>query len=330
MNMYSPKDYAVGWICAISTEYVAAQAFLDEKHEGPEYVSPNDNNDYILGKVGKHNVVIAVLPHGEYGISSATGVAKDMLNSFPNIRIGLMVGIGGGAPSLKHDIRLGDIVVSASGDGKGGVFQYDFGKIIQGQGFRETGFLNQPPIVLRTAVNGLMSQYESEGHRLEETINNILERKPRLRKKYKRPDPSTDRLYQGGVTHPLNDDSSCAAVCGNDLLILRPERTEDEDNPVIHYGLIASANRLMNDALVRDEFAAERNVLCFEMEAAGLMNYFPCLVIRGICDYSDSHKNKDWQGYAAMAAAAYTKDLLCRIPLTRVEAEKRISDILSG
>jgi nucleoside phosphorylase len=71
-----------------------------------EYVSPNDNNDYTLGKVGKHNVIIAVLPHGEYGISSATSVAKDMLHSFPNVRIGLMVGIGGGAPSPKHDIRL--------------------------------------------------------------------------------------------------------------------------------------------------------------------------------------------------------------------------------
>ena len=82
-------------------------------------MSPNDNNDYTLGKVGKHNVVIAFLPHGEYGISSATGVVKDMLHSFPNVRIGLMVGIGGDAPSPKHDIRLGDIVVSASGDGKG-------------------------------------------------------------------------------------------------------------------------------------------------------------------------------------------------------------------
>jgi hypothetical protein len=86
----------------------------------------------------------------------------------------------------------------------------------------ETGFLNQPPIALRTAVNGLMSQYESEGHRLEEAIDSILERKPRLRKKYKRPDPSTDRPYQGGVTHPLNDDSSCAAVCGDDPLNLSP------------------------------------------------------------------------------------------------------------
>ena len=99
--MSNREDYTVGWICAISTEYVAAQAFLDEKHEGPEYVSSNDNNDYTLGKIGKHNVVIAVLPDGEYGISSAAGVAKDMLHSFPNVRIGLMVGIGGGAPSPK-------------------------------------------------------------------------------------------------------------------------------------------------------------------------------------------------------------------------------------
>ncbi|KAM0265606.1 hypothetical protein ACHAQJ_000038 [Trichoderma viride] len=125
-------DYTVGWICALSIEYVAAQVFLDEKHEVPEYVHPNDNNDYTLGRVGRHNVVIAVLPNGEYGISSATSVAKDMLHSFPNIRIGLMVGIGGGAPSQKHDIRLGDVVVSAPRDGTGGVFQYDFGKAIQG------------------------------------------------------------------------------------------------------------------------------------------------------------------------------------------------------
>jgi hypothetical protein len=94
--MADPKDYAVGWICAISTEYVAAQAFLDEKYDGPEYVSPNDNNIYTLGRVGRHRVVIAVLPDGEYGIAAAAGVARDMLHSFPNIRIGLMVGIGVG------------------------------------------------------------------------------------------------------------------------------------------------------------------------------------------------------------------------------------------
>jgi nucleoside phosphorylase len=252
-----------------------------------------------------------------------------MLHSFPNIRIGLMVGIGGGAPSPKHDIRLGDIVVSAPRDEKGGVFQYDFGKTIQDQSFQTTGFLNQPPAILRAAMKGLMALYEGEGHQLEAAIDNIFEKKPRLQKKYKRPDPSNDRLYQSEITHPANDAASCAIVCGNDpsKLVLRPERSEDEDDPEIHYGLIASANQLMKDAIVRDRLAAERDVLCFEMEAAGLMNHFPCLVIRGICDYSDSHKNKEWQGYAAMAAAAYAKDLLCRIPPNKVEAEKRIGDI---
>ncbi|KAI9772445.1 MAG: hypothetical protein M1840_000648 [Geoglossum simile] len=320
--MSSPKDYTIGWICAISMEYVAAQAFLDERHKGPECVSPNDNNDYTLGRVGKHNVVIAVLPDGEYGISSAASVARDMLHSFPNVRIGLMVGIGGGAPSRKHDIRLGDIVISAPRNGKSGVFQYDFGKTIQ----------NQTTNCLRTAVSGLRAQYESEGHQLETTINTVLDKKPRLRKKYKRPDSSSDRLYQSGVTHPPNNESGCTSVCGNDPsnLISRPERTEEEDNPAIHYGMIASANQLIKDALVRDTLAAEEDVLCFEMEAAGLMNHFPCLVIRGICDYSDSHKNKEWQGYAAMAAAAYAKDLLCRISPNRVDVGKTIIDNLFG
>ena len=110
----------------------------------------------------------------------------------------------------------------------------------------------------------------------------------------------------------LLDSRGCAAFCAKNLLNLvsRRERTKNDDNLAIHYGLIASANQLMKDAMVRDRLAAEKDVLCFEMEAAGLMNHFPCLVIRGICDYSDSHKSKEWQGYSAMAAAAYVKDLL--------------------
>ena len=323
--MSNPEDYTVGWICAISTEYVAAQAFLDENYSSPEYISPNDNNIYALGRVGKHKVVIAVLPDGEYGISAATSVARDMVHSFPNVRIGLMVGVGGGAPSQKHDIRLGDIVVSAPRDERGGVFQYDFGKTIQDQTFRRTGFLNQPPTLLRSAVGNIRARYESEGHCLEDAINNILEKKPRLQKKYQRPDSSTDKLFKSEVTHR----SSCAAACCDDPsnLVLRLDRSE-EDIPAIHYGLIASANQLMKDATIRDKLAAEADVLCFEMEAAGLMNHFPCLVIRGVCDYSDTHKNKEWHGYAAMAAAGYAKDLLCQIPPSRIETENRIGELI--
>lgn len=124
--------------------------------------------------------------------------------------------------------------------------------------------------------------------------------------------------YCSTFVHPSNDDSDCAKSCGDDSLIVRPRRTEEQRNPVIHYGMIASANQLMKNAIIRDNMSSKNDVLCFEMEAGGLMNQFPRLVIRGICDYSDSHKNKVWQGYAAMSAAAYAKDLINRLPPTEL------------
>lgn len=173
----SNDDYTVGWICALTTEYVAAQVFLDKKHAPAAYIPTHDNNDYVLGCIGKHNVVIAVLPGGEYGIASAAGVARDLLHAFPNVRIGLMVGIGGGAPSSKHDIRLGDVVVSEPRDGLGGVFQYDFGKSIQDQPFKSTGFLASPPPLLLAAISGLRAQYEIDGHTIREDVESLLSTK---------------------------------------------------------------------------------------------------------------------------------------------------------
>ncbi|KAM5528408.1 hypothetical protein FOXYSP1_18889 [Fusarium oxysporum f. sp. phaseoli] len=329
--MSNPQKYTVGWICAVTAEFVAARAFFDEKHDQLETTADNDNNNYALGRIGKHNVVMAALPKSEYGTTSAATVARDMLRSFPNIRFGLLVGIGGGVPSAKHDIRLGDVVVSTHGSEKGGVFQYDYGKAIQEHVFVTTGSLNQPPQLLLTALSGLEAEYELEGHQLSAYIDRALEQWPRLRQKYSRPPPDSDRLYRPDVVHPDSSDE-CGKVCSDDpaYLVDRKERGEQEDDPAIHYGLVASANQLMKDALARDKLAASMDVLCFEMEAASLMNHFPCVVIRGICDYSDSHKNKEWQGFAAMMAAAYAKDLLRHIPPSKVEAEKPISEILSS
>lgn len=332
--MSNPNDYTVGWICAIEPEYLAAQLCLDETHPNLDcHPSPNDTNTYTLGKISNHNVVIACLPDGSYGTSSAAHVATNMVRSFPNVRIGLMVGIGGGAPTTHRDIRLGDVVVSSPGDGKGGVFQYDFGKRIQDQDFQETGFLNRPPTSLLTAVMSLKVDYKRKPSSLETAIDLILKNEEdELQEELGRPDASTDILYQSNFVHPLNKASHCSEACSTDQanVVSRPERTRRPRSPVVHYGLIASANQLMKDALRRDELARLWNVLCFEMEAAGLMNDFPCLVIRGICDYSDTHKNKEWQGYAAMTAAAYAKDLLKRISPNNVEAEKRISELVEN
>ena len=139
----------------------------------------------------------------------------------------------------------------------------------------------------------------------------MVEQNLRLRKDYGHPEAGMDRLFETTFVHPYRE-QSCEEVCARETtqLVQRRERAVDEDDPVIHYGLIASADRLMKDAHIRDTLAREEGVLCFEMEAAGLMDLFPCVVIRGICDYSDTHKNDVWQGYAAATAAAYAKELL--------------------
>lgn len=329
--MSNPQIYTVGWVCSIPAELVAAQSFLDHVHPEPLLEDKSDNNGYVLGSIGSHNVVIAVLPLGEYGTASAATVARDMVRSFPNIRFGLLVGIGGGVPSAKDDIRLGDVVVSSSGKGKGGVCRFDARETMQDQPFRENSFLDQPPMLLRTAVSKLIARHDLDGQYLQDSIEAAL-KKISNRDKYARPPQDTDRLYRPSFAH--SSPMKCCSAEGEDAdvsnLVIRGERDEEGGPLIIHYGLIGSGDGLINDAVLRDELAAQSGAICFETEAAGLMNHFPCLVIRGVCDYADSHANEQWQGFAAMAAAAYAKDLLGCIAPRSVDNMKRIFVVLQS
>ncbi|KAJ5617246.1 hypothetical protein N7537_002360 [Penicillium hordei] len=219
-----PRDaFQIGWICALPTEAAAATQMLDAKFGILEEQDAADSNSYTLGRIGKHHVVIACLPGGQYGTTSATTVANNMLRTFSkSLRIGLMVGIRGGVPSA-HDIRLGDIVISYP-----------------------------------------QAEWEE----------------------------------------------------------IRGDREDSDPQP--HYGIIASGNKVIKDGRTREQIRSETGALCFEMEAAGLMLDFPCVVIRGICDYADSHKNKEWLGYAALAAAAYTKELLEYVPVGQLSQENLV------
>lgn len=312
----SHNDYTVAWICALPLEMTAADAMLDENHS-PLHQSSTDHNVYSLGKVGDHNVVIACLPSGIYGTTSATIVLAQMLSTFPSLRFGLMVGIGGGVPG-KADIRLGDVVVSKPTATGAGVIQYDYGKTHLDGYLQRTGFLNKPPSVLLTAVSRMESEYMAGKRQIKQNIIDILEKSPQMRDLFSRPE--NDWLFQATYIHQSSA-SDCSS-CDPDQLVNRTPRATDE--PYIHYGLIASGNQVMKDAQTRDRIAQELGILCFEMEAAGLMDQLPCLVIRGICDYCDAHKHKEWQGYASLTAAAYAKLLLSMVPvnITRTQAER--------
>ncbi|KAJ5760316.1 hypothetical protein N7520_007472 [Penicillium odoratum] len=330
---HPPRDaFQIGWICALPIEAAAAAEMLDEKFGILEEQDAADSNTYTIGRIGKHHVVIACLPGGQYGTTSATTVAINMLRTFSqSLRIGLMVGIGGGVPSATHDIRLGDIVISFPEGTCGGVVQYDIGKIIEGGGLERTGSLNSPPKALLTAVSTMRASGLTDDPRYLEYIQNAIERNARTRRNFGRPNAKSDRLFQTEHDHIPNA-SSCDG-CPAEWEETRGEREDSDPQP--HYGIIASGNKVIKHGRTREQLRLETGALCFEMEAAGLMLDFPCIVIRGVCDYADSHKNKQWQGYAALAAAAYAKDLLGYVPLSHViilvnEVQAMTKSALSG
>ncbi|KAJ5100555.1 hypothetical protein N7456_006607 [Penicillium angulare] len=298
------EDYAVGIVCALSLELLAVRALFDQTHPTIE-LSAADSNHYALGSMGRHRVVAACLPDGEYGTNSAADVASNLRRSFPSVKFCLLVGIGGGVPSPTNDIRLGDVVVSKPIGMNPGVIQYDMGKAVRNGVFEQNGVLHAPPRMIMTALSNLKSDPHLSENPLQEYIDEIAA----CRKEYRYPGPNKDRLFSSRFVH--NSKHATCDTCSDAHVVLR--HTRSGQHPRIHYGLIASGNSVIKDAALRDKWRKESNVLCFEMEAAGIMNTLPCLVIRGICDYSDSHKNKAFQEYAAATAASYAKLLLSYI-----------------
>lgn len=284
--------YTVAWICALHIEMAAARVMLDAQHADLQRQG-SDTNSYVLGTMHKHNIVIACLPADQYGTNNAASVLSNLKNTFPNIRIGLMVGIGGGVPT-KADIRLGDIVVGIR------VMQFDLGKTLS-ERFQRTAIPKIPDSSIRTVISNLRSQHELRSSRVSLILKDKMSEYPT----YWLPD-EPDRLFESTYNH-----ESSEPTCDEcDQLKLEARKIRGSTDPVIHYGAIASGNQVMKDATSRDEIARELDVICFEMEAAGLMDIMPCLPIRGICDYSDSHKAKEWQRYAAATAAAYAYEFL--------------------
>jgi nucleoside phosphorylase len=316
------EEYTVGWVCALSIERAAAIAMLDKEYGVIDDGSNDHESAYYTGSIAVHNVAIACLPAGLIGTNSAAVVVTQMRATFSGLRFVLMVGIGGGVPSAENNIRLGDVVVSQPYKKFGGVVQYDMGKTTT-DGFERTGSLNSPPRILLNAVSCVQtnqflgrSMLSSYGSKLE----CLTEFDPTKR--------SPDILFNADYDH--KGGSKCKECEGCDIgrQQARLQRKSGEE-VVVHYGTIASGNQVIKTATQRDKISDNLGgVLCFEMEAAGIMNVFPCLVIRGICDYADSHKNKSWQPYAAGTAAAYAKEVLSVIPLIDAAKQRPIRGVV--
>ncbi|PYI09865.1 purine and uridine phosphorylase [Aspergillus sclerotiicarbonarius CBS 121057] len=303
----TPDDYKVACICPMDVEQAPVEAMLDEIH--PALPTTRDMNSYTLGRMGVHYIVIAAMP--DIGNNSAAAVATQLMNDFRSIRFSLLIGIGGGIPNLEHgiDIRLGDVIVSKPSGIFGGVIQFDRGKALTDNRFERTGVLQKPPDVLLAAVSRLKTLHRRVESKIPTYLQQMTQKYPRMIEEYNYQSTAHDQLFRSGFEHSGGNDCHGCDPAEAVTRVCRPNT-----NPAIHYGTIGSSNAVIKNRRLRDMLRDELNIQCVEMEAAGLLNSYPCLVIRGICDYADSHKNKRWQPYAAATAAACAKELLSLIP----------------
>lgn len=278
----------------------AARAMLDRVHP----TLPNekgDDNVYILGSIGAHNIVITGLREGTYGATAGTVAAFNMRQSYPSVKVCFLSGIAGCVPD-PHDIRLGDVIVADPTANYGGVLQYDRQQ-------RNCRPCKTPDIVLRTLAT-LKAKHRHRGSDIPLYQQEVRERHMHLHKLVQYPGGNADQLFATESNHV----SGLPTYNRCDMSGVRQRPRRPDNRPRVFYGLVASGGMLLKDAAERDAFARKSGAICFEMEAAGILDILPCVVIRGVCDYADAHKNDHWQGYAAMAAAAYTKEFLSVLP----------------
>jgi nucleoside phosphorylase len=318
-TMAKNHQFTIGWVCPLPLEKEAARLVLDEEY--PQEEIQYQNAYYLGGRIGKHKVVIGV--QRRIGLSGAAILAEKMRAGFPNIKYFLLVGIAGGVPrygpaGAVSEIVLGDVVVSSPRGNHGGVLQYDKGAW-EGQGrLNYRGHTNSVPGDLMAAVNNFRAEGWSKTNIAEVLKQMRLKLDEEQKHQYDDPGPGRDRLFKDTYEHKGTELDDCKVCCDADYVDSRSDRgdgaTRLVDKPSVHFGNVASSNQLQISAVERNRVQREHNVICFEMEAAGVMDEYPCVVVRGICDYADSHKNKGWQHYAAATAAAYAKGLLSRIP----------------
>jgi nucleoside phosphorylase len=317
MNSTRPRrpatraEFEIAVFCALPIEADAVVALFDYRWDNERFPynrAAGDPNAYSTGAIDRHNVVLVHMPG--MGKASAAAVASNCRASFSNIKLALIVGVCGvvpfrpGGSGETAETMLGDVIVSD------GVVQYDLGRRLPGKFVLKDTLqeaLSRPNTEIRALLAKLRGLHERE--MLQGKIAgymDVLRGRPELAAVY--PGAAQDRLFEATYRH-ITDGMPCEE-CACDDKKLQRTRLQGDGQPAVHFGLIASGDTVMKSGEERDAIARQAGVIGFEMEGAGVWDTFPCVVIKGACDYADSHKTKVWQRYAAATAAACMKAFL--------------------
>lgn len=351
----------MGVICALALEYDAVSLLFDQfwDEDGEPYGrAQGDTNIYTTGKIGNHNVVLALLP--SIGTAAGSGSAASFRSSYSGLRIAFLVGVCGGVPFTGQDeMLLGDVVISKT------VIQYSLGRQYP-SAFVAKDTVNDNMGHPSKAIRTLITSFETERgrRRLRQKTGQYLKDLQRTaieeghRHSYQYPGLAEDKLFAATYVHKhrgsqtydcsCNDKidsfcdeaahASCTELCCNEEQLVPRKRLEMKKNmepdlvqcPEIFIGGVASGDTVMKSGEHRDRIAKQRNVIAFEMEGAGVWDEVPCIVVKGVCDYADSHKNKTWQPFAAATAAAVLKAMLVQYPVTDLPSSRPFADSASN
>ncbi|KAL4781260.1 hypothetical protein BJX76DRAFT_360039, partial [Aspergillus varians] len=328
MRPKSRNDFAIAIICALPLEADAVEALFDEHYDrlGKYYgKTRGDANAYINGRMGKHDVVLCYMPG--MGKGSAAAVAASLNVSYASIELALVVGICGGAPwsPESQEIFLGDVIISDS------VIEYDFGRQYPGGFLRKPGVkdtLGRPSREIRSLLNGLrarnarielQSQTQQYLRVLQQSgptwsqpgVSDLLFRASYLHKHYSHSSPA--RCSCLGSNSQICDEAmgqDCDRLHCDSGQQIRCREISEALRTSIYIGSVASGDTVMKSGQHRDEIAKREKVIGFDMEGAGVWDNVPCIIIKGVCDYADSHKSKLWQPYAAATGASVAKAFL--------------------
>ncbi|KKP07315.1 hypothetical protein THAR02_00639 [Trichoderma harzianum] len=343
----SREGFQIALICALRVEFDAVEALFDDYYEQDFSYSkaPGDPNAYTTGRMCGHHVVLAFMP-GMGKVNSAS-VAAGFRASFPGIRLGLVVGICGGVPVGTDDekeVLLGDVIISTA------LVQFDFGRQYANKAIRRDTLqdnLGRPNAEIRAFLTKLSGSRGRKTLRDRTSVHleELCDKDGFKQSSYPAED---DKLYLSTYRHKHQDgscaictnctgpeddvceaalESTCAELhCQDSELVYRARVDKargvghyrdtstagmlEAQKPVIHFGVIVSGDSVMKSGQHRDEIASREKAIAFEMEGAGVWESFPTVVIKSVCDYADSHKNKKWQRYAAATAAACMKAFL--------------------
>ncbi|KAK8740453.1 hypothetical protein OTU49_002916 [Cherax quadricarinatus] len=314
------KQPTIAIITAHYSEKLAVDTMIENQETFVRYTTVGESNIYTLGNIGAHRVVCTKLPtvgHDRSASIAAGNTTTRLLGTFQKVDHVFLVGTAGGVPHYtdydKH-VRLGDVVVSAPPSGQKFIYMYcDTAKTLESGSYEfETKSWGPPDLSLQNIAYQLKEQGE-EKDGPSPWLQYMTEGNIKLSAQemdFSRPNEETDKLYMsiGGsdvieVSHPLPPEGS--------------ENIRDPTKPRIHLGVIASGRCVVGNDQMRQDFASQLSVVAYDQEFDAVIESVygnrkdQYVIIRGICDYQDGTRNKDWQPYAALSAAAFMKAIIC-------------------